>query len=700
MKAIPLILFLGFLAAFSINSLKASQAFGSINNFDAVNDTGSNCHGFEIELDGIHSKDITYTYDWNHYGTPVISEDNTDTNNPKVFVVYRATFTNNSWSAYTAVPASPIAPTMGHQFTDPSTNFGGEHFGVGYSGVPTNIRYNWLQDDGTGSLILGPAVSVSTPVFSYAPAEGTVPAQVQAVIDPPLAPFPEVNPREFGFATWVKEIRTTTHTNNPVELRDLVSPDTNFPTMYNWAAGEPVEVESEWTILQTDAANANAANNKLIGAAEPLNNGDEVVTRRYEFYKYTGPLDPQTGKALADSVSLDGTNGVGQYSNTVVVGNLIGVQMSAADAAGHLGLIDHLPDGEVGTNYPDRTVVIVGTAPFTSTLTNGTLPPGMSFDPLAGVISGTPQTNGDFAFTITATDGVDPDVSNNYILTVAKAGEVPAAHSIVEAVAVPSGAGVVAVAPQGVVTAAVKKPVKAAAETVSVIKNIAKLTNGASANLTAAPAPGYVFVGWSEAGISLTNSTNYSLVNIRANHELIAKFTKAPILSAVQTITFPEIPAQQVINRTVLLGATASSKLPVSYSVTPSKIASVTGNILTLTGAGIVNVTATQAGNGLVKPANAVRHLVVVSKSLQKITFPKIKTTKLTAGMLLLSATADSNQPVTYKVLTPSTALVIGNWLILKTYGLVVVQATQTGTDSYLPAAPATVSFRVTPGFW
>jgi hypothetical protein len=235
---------------------------------------------------------------------------------------------------------------------------------------------------------------------------------------------------------------------------------------------------------------------------------------------------------------------------------------------------------------------------------------------------------------------------------------------------------------------------------VSVIKNIAKLTNGASANLTAAPAPGYVFVGWSEAGISLTNSTNYSLVNIRANHELIAKFTKAPILSAVQTITFPEIPAQQVINRTVLLGATASSKLPVSYSVTPSKIASVTGNILTLTGAGIVNVTATQAGNGLVKPANAVRHLVVVSKSLQKITFPKIKTTKLTAGMLLLSATADSNQPVTYKVLTPSTALVIGNWLILKTYGLVVVQATQTGTDSYLPAAPATVSFRVTPGFW
>ena len=40
-----------------------SQAYGSINNFDAVNDTGTECHGFEIEIDGCYSRDITYTYD-------------------------------------------------------------------------------------------------------------------------------------------------------------------------------------------------------------------------------------------------------------------------------------------------------------------------------------------------------------------------------------------------------------------------------------------------------------------------------------------------------------------------------------------------------------------------------------------------------------------------------------------------------------
>ena len=52
------------------NIAQASIAYGSINNFDTVNDTSNVCHGFEIELDDIQTTDITYTYDYNHYGTP------------------------------------------------------------------------------------------------------------------------------------------------------------------------------------------------------------------------------------------------------------------------------------------------------------------------------------------------------------------------------------------------------------------------------------------------------------------------------------------------------------------------------------------------------------------------------------------------------------------------------------------------------
>src|ERR1041384_2467780 len=52
------------------NRAHASIAYGTINNFDTVNDTSNVCHGFEIEIDDCRSADITYCYSYNHYGTP------------------------------------------------------------------------------------------------------------------------------------------------------------------------------------------------------------------------------------------------------------------------------------------------------------------------------------------------------------------------------------------------------------------------------------------------------------------------------------------------------------------------------------------------------------------------------------------------------------------------------------------------------
>jgi hypothetical protein len=41
-------------------------------------------------------------------------------------------------------------------------NQGCEHFGVGYYGSPAAVRYNWLIDNGAGTLVHGPAVLVAT----------------------------------------------------------------------------------------------------------------------------------------------------------------------------------------------------------------------------------------------------------------------------------------------------------------------------------------------------------------------------------------------------------------------------------------------------------------------------------------------------------------------------------------------------------
>ena len=237
------------------------------------NDTGTDCHGFEIELDDIHSTDITYTYDYNHYGAPTITEDNSDPAHPKVFVRYAAKFdaATSTFSAYTAVPSTPPSPTDGHQCTNPSVNFGCEHFGVGHYGAPTVIRYNWLIEDPSapGTLIHGPAVNVATPSWTYYPPAPAQPvAQVQAVI---LAPPPPPAPvYEFGDAMWVKAIVTTSHNNQLVELKDLVSDDPADPNDENWANGEPDEVEVEWQILQTEFNNPAGANNDLAGANEDL----------------------------------------------------------------------------------------------------------------------------------------------------------------------------------------------------------------------------------------------------------------------------------------------------------------------------------------------------------------------------------------------------------------------------------------------
>ena len=90
MKRLLVLLALATLAT-GVRDARAQTIIGDLNNFDTLNDTGQVCYGFEIEIDDVRSTDITYTFDWNHYGAPKIREDNTDPAHPKVFVRYEST---------------------------------------------------------------------------------------------------------------------------------------------------------------------------------------------------------------------------------------------------------------------------------------------------------------------------------------------------------------------------------------------------------------------------------------------------------------------------------------------------------------------------------------------------------------------------------------------------------------------------------
>jgi hypothetical protein len=204
-------------------------------------------------------------------------------------------------------------------------------------------------------------------------------------------------------------------------LKDLVSDDPDDPNDTNWANGEPDEVEIEWQILQTEFSNPDAANNELAGALEDLPDGDEVVTRRYEFYKYTGPLDAETNEAQCDNYPPITDPADPSYKpecEAPILGDYIGSQMAGFNVEAVLGLIDHVPDGELAFPYTPRTVVVGGNTPYVTAVTSGALAPGLTIDSETGVLSGTPSAAGMFSFTITSTDADSLQVSKAYTMTV------------------------------------------------------------------------------------------------------------------------------------------------------------------------------------------------------------------------------------------------------------------------------------------
>ncbi len=161
------------------------------------------------------------------------------------------------------------------------------------------------------------------------------------------------------------------------------------------------------------------------------------------------------------------------------------------------------------------------------------------------------------------------------------------------------------------------------------------------------------------------------------------------VAKGTQAITFPVIDSQ-FVGDVVMLGATASSGLPITYIV--SGAATLSGKNLTLTGVGTVTVTATQPGDGSYSAATAVKLSFVVTKKTQSVTFPAVGGPFNTP--LSLSASASSGLPVTYSVLSgPGT--VSGNVLTFTGIGVVTVQATQPGNAIYNAAG---IHIRITAG--
>jgi hypothetical protein len=180
---------------------------------------------------------------------------------------------------------------------------------------------------------------------------------------------------------------------------------------------------------------------------------------------------------------------------------------------------------------------------------------------------------------------------------------------------------------------------------------------------------------------------------------------------AAQTITFNALPNVTYGAAPIALFASASSGLPITFSFTGP--ASLSGSTLTITGAGTISVTATQAGNGSYAAAS-VSHSFQVSQAVLTVAannqsrayglanpaltysisgFASGDTTSVVQGVPNLTTTANSTSaPGNYPIAVDVTPLSATNYTFTPFNGTLTVNvAAQTIT--FTPAAVSSMTY-------
>jgi hypothetical protein len=321
-------------------------------------------------------------------------------------------------------------------------------------------------------------------------------------------------------------------------------------------------------------------------------------TGNHTFSITSGKLPPGLVISLAGTISGAATT-AGTYTFTV----------SATDTAGTVDsraftLVVGPPNPvQVGTyilpnpglNVPDYSqpiVAIGGTGIYTFNVTSGALPPGLVLT-RSGLLSGTATAAGSYKFTIAISDSAGAVVSPTYSLVVAGTVPVTITTSLLKNYTLGGG-----LYEAGIETSGGTGPYTL------------HVSGGAIP-------PGLVFTsGGILSGVPTTVGT-YSFTVV-ATDSLGASGSKALTMGVnsaaltAQTLTFGTLANKLTTDMSFTLAATASSGLPVSFTV--SGPATISGTKLTLTGQpGPVLVTAAQAGNAIFAAAPTVTQIFTVT---------------------------------------------------------------------------------------
>ncbi|MDQ8052260.1 MAG: putative Ig domain-containing protein, partial [Pedobacter sp.] len=296
-----------------------------------------------------------------------------------------------------------------------------------------------------------------------------------------------------------------------------------------------------------------------------------------------------------------------------------------------------LASGTVGEAYTQTLIAAGGTPAYTYTVTAGMLPMGLNLA-TNGVLSGTPTTKGTFNVTITARDA---------------SGTGPYAGSRAYAITIGAGAQVITFSPIADQTYGAAPITLNASSSAGITvtfnssnTNVATITN----NILSIVGAGSTTITASQIG-----DNNYNAATDVQQTLNVGK--------ASQAITFNTLADQTFGDAAFDLNATGgASGNAITYTISNTNVATITGNKVTIIGAGTTTIQASQAGNANYNAASDVGQTLNVGKAPQAITFPVLANKSVGDAPFDLNATAGaSGNAITYTISNTNVATITGN---------------------------------------
>jgi hypothetical protein len=404
--------------------------------------------------------------------------------------------------------------------------------------------------------------------------------------------------------------------------------------------------------------------------------GTDVGTAYSQTFVASGGAPPYTwsvtagslpvGLSLSSAGVLSGTpNASGTSNFTVQVTDNASKTGSKAfaltvNASPSITTTSPLTSGDVGTAYSQTFAVSGGTAPFTWSLSVGTLPPGLTLSS-AGVLSGTPTTAGTSNFTIKVADVAGGSASKAFALTINAALSITTTSPLL--------AGDVGIAYSRTFAA-----------------------SGGTAPLTWT-----VSTGTLPAGLSLSSAgslTGSPTTAGTSNFTIKVADAAGGSASKAFALTINTVPAITTASPlpTGTIGTSYSQTFAVSGGTTPFTWSATSGTLpagLTLSSAGVLSGTPTTAGtsNFTIKVADAAGGSASKAFSLNINTSLTITTSSLPAGDVSVAysktlTVAGGTAPYTWSLSGGS----LPAGLSLSAGGVISGAPTSAGTSSFTAA--------------